>query len=312
MIRFFSDRQVPASYKKGNKMRDPKIAVIGNPGSWSTEKLADVLEKKTGFRCVVEMSKLTMDFSSRSLILGDIDLALLDALVIKKIGPDYSSDMFNRLEMLRFFCKIGIPVYSRPERIMAAINRLSCTVTLQKGDIAMPPTFITEDVDQAMKVVRRFGKAVFKPLYSSKARGMVLIEDDENCRSRIENFQAMGNTTMYIQKLINIPGKDLGIAFLGGEYIGTYARRKGEGWSTSTSSGGRYEAYEPAPEIISLAHKAQSLFGLDFTCVDVVETDEGPMVFEVSAFGGFRGLIRACDIDAAELYAEYVIRKLMG
>ncbi len=287
-----------------------KIAVIGNPGSWSTERLADALEENTGFRCVVEMSASSMDFDNRSLLLGDVDLASLDGLVIKKIGPEYSSDMFNRLEVLRFFCKIGIPVYSRPERIMAALNRLSCTVTLQKGDIAMPSTFITEDIDQAVKVVARFGKAVFKPLYSSKARGMVVVEDDKHCRLNIENFQAAGNTTMYIQKMIDIPGKDLGVVFLGGEYIGTYARRQGFSWNTCTSSGGRYEEYEPGPETIELAHKAQSLFGLEFTCVDVVETETGPMVFEVSAFGGFRGLMEACDIDAAKLYAEHVIRKL--
>ncbi len=293
-------------------MKDLKIAVIGNPGSWSTEKLADALEEKTGFRCVAEMSALTMDFENRSLLLEDIDLASLDALVIKKMGPDYSPDMFNRLEILRFFCKIGIPVYSRPERIMAAINRLSCTVTLQKGDIAMPPTLITEDIDQAVKAVRRFKRAVLKPLYSSKARGMVLVEDDEHCRKKIQKFQDVGNTTMYIQKMVNIPGRDLGVVFLGGEYIGTYARRQGVSWNTCTSSGGRYEPHEPGPGIIKLASKAQDLFDLDFTCVDVVETEDGPMVFEVSAFGGFRGLYMACKIDAAGLFADYVIKKVMG
>ncbi|MFP4084461.1 MAG: GAK system ATP-grasp enzyme [Desulfonatronovibrio sp.] len=291
-------------------MSRKKIAVIGNPGSWSTEKMADAIENRTGFRCVVEMSRVSMNFDERSLFLNDTDLAQLDALVIKKIGPVYSPGMFNRLEILRFFCKIGIPVFSRPQKIMAAINRLSCTVTLQKGDIPMPPTVITEDIDQAVKTVQRFGKAVFKPLYSSKARGMLIVEDGERCRSSISNFQADGNTTMYIQKMIDLPGHDLGVVFLGGEYLGTYARRQGNSWNTCTSTGGKYELYDPGPEIISLAHKAQSLFDLDFTCVDVVETDEGPMVFEVSAFGGFRGLINACNIDAAEMYADYIIKKL--
>ncbi len=291
-------------------MKDKKIAVIGNPGSWSTEKLANAIEARTGFRCVVDMSRVSLDFDQRSLLVKDVDLASLDAMVIKKIGPVYSPDMFNRLEVLRFFCKMGIPVFSRPEKIMAAINRLSCTVTLRKGDIPMPPTVITESIHLAVNTVRRFGKAVFKPLYSSKARGMMIIEDDEHCHSSIANFQASGNTTMYIQKMIDIPGKDLGVTFLGGEYLGTYARRQGNSWNTSTSTGGRYESYSPEPEIIDLARKAQSLFKLDFTCVDVVQTETGPMVFEVSAFGGFRGLINACDIDAAALYAEYVIRRL--
>jgi ribosomal protein S6--L-glutamate ligase len=49
---------------------------------------------------------------------------------------------------------------------------------------------------------------------------------------------------------------------------------------------------------------------LDFTCVDVAETNEGPLVFEVSAFGGFRGLLDANGIDAADVFSSYVVDKL--
>ncbi|WP_291318915.1 GAK system ATP-grasp enzyme [Desulfonatronospira sp.] len=290
--------------------KDRKIAVIGNPGSWSTEKLADALEKKTGFRCVVDISSVIFDINHKTLFYQGLDLATLDGLAIKKIGPVYSPDMYNRLEILRFFCSLQIPVFSRPEMIMQAVNRLSCTVNLQIGSIPMPPTVVTEDIDLACDTVRRFRKAVFKPLFSSKARGMLVVEEGDQCRSAISEFQAAGNRTMYIQKMVSIPGKDLGLAFLGGEYIGTYARRKGDSWNTCTSSGGRYERCEPDPEIISLAHRAQDLFNLDFTCVDVVETDQGAMVFEVSAFGGFKGLYQAWGIDAADMYADYILNNL--
>ena len=287
-----------------------KIAVIGNPGSWSTEKLSDSLEKKTGFRCVVDISTAVFDLSRKTLYCKNTDLAALDGLVIKKIGPVYSPEMYNRLEILRFFCSLGKPVFSRPEMIMQAVNRLSCTVNLQMGNIPMPPTVITEDMTLACEAVRRFGKAVLKPLFSSKARGMLLVEDDVSCRSAIAEFQASGNTTMYIQKMVSVPGRDLGVAFLGGEYIGTYARQKGTSWNTCTPSGGSYERCDPDPEIINLAYRAQDLFNLDFTCVDVVETDEGPMVFEVSAFGGFRGLYQAWGIDAADMYADYILKQI--
>ncbi|WP_291323651.1 GAK system ATP-grasp enzyme [Desulfonatronospira sp.] len=290
--------------------KNKKIAVIGNSGSWSTEKLADALENKTGFRCVVDISSVIFDINQKTLFYGDLDLAALDGLAIKKIGPVYSPDMYNRLEMLRFFCSMAIPVFSRPEMIMQAVNRLSCTVNLQIGNIPIPPTVVTEDMDLACKTVHRFKKAVLKPLFTSKARGMLVVEAGDQCRSAIAEFQASGNRTMYIQKMVSIPGRDLGVAFLGGEYIGTYARLKGDSWNTCISSGGRYERYEPDPAIIGLGHRAQALFNLDFTCVDVVETEQGAMVFEVSAFGGFRGLYQACGIDAADMYANYILNNL--
>jgi len=41
-------------------------------------------------------------------------------------------------------------------------------------------------------------------------------------------------------------------------------------------------------------------------------TDEGPIVFEVSAFGGFRGALEGSGIDAAGAYADYALRKING
>ena len=51
-------------------------------------------------------------------------------------------------------------------------------------------------------------------------------------------------------------------------------------------------------------------FGLLFTGVDLMETpDGGFIVLEVSAFGGFRGLLNGCGIDAAPMLAEVVLRR---
>ncbi|MDT8282433.1 MAG: ATP-grasp family protein, partial [Gammaproteobacteria bacterium] len=90
-----------------------------------------------------------------------------------------------------------------------------------------------------------------------------------------------------------------------------YARQgNGDSWNTTINSGGHYVACQPSAEILQLAEKAQAPFALDFTCVDVVETAMGPMVFEVSAFGGYRGLLDSHGIDAAKLYTDYVVDNL--
>jgi tetrahydromethanopterin:alpha-L-glutamate ligase len=59
-----------------------------------------------------------------------------------------------------------------------------------------------------------------------------------------------------------------------------------------------------------MATRAQALFGMDFTTVDVAETSDGPVVFEVSAFGGFRGAKEGIGLDAAARYADYVLEQL--
>jgi ribosomal protein S6--L-glutamate ligase len=174
----------------------------------------------------------------------------------------------------------------------------------------MPQTVITEDLEEAVRTVKRFGQTVLKPLFSTKARGMVLIEPGMDIQKTVQEFQ-QDNKVMYLQKLVEHPGWDLGVTYLGGKYLATYKRLGSEtSWNTTIQAGGAYQPYLPESEVLALANRAQALFGLDFTCVDIVRTPKGLMIYEVSAFGGFRGLQDAHGIQAAELLADHVIDSL--
>ena len=290
-----------------------KIGVIGLKGAWSSEQLAKAVAEKTSREPrIFEMQDMRLDLpSGRAMVEGE-DLSTYDALIIKKIGRQYSPDLLDRLEMLRILEGRGVKIFSSPYSILRVLDRLTCTISLQLGDIPMPPTTITEDVDHALAAVEEYGEAVFKPLYSTKARGMFVLKPGPDARKIIEDYHREYNT-MYIQKTIDLNDSDLGIVFLGGEYLTTYARCKTtDSWNTTTVNGGKYAPIDPPQEVIELAQKAQAIFNLDFTCVDVAITPDGPFIFEVSAFGGFRGLRDARGIDAAAHYVDYVIKKVKG
>jgi len=290
-----------------------KVGVIGIPGKWSTETLADSVEEKTGYRLVIDMGEVSLDLERQRLLFQDQDLCQLDALIVKKISASYNPNTLDRLELLRVAEQAGVRVFSRAEHMLRLIDRLSCTVTLRNAGIPMPATRVTEDVGAALTAVQDFGSAVFKPLYSTKARGMCVIDahrDHDEIEREIRAFQAE-NPMMYIQQKIELPGRDLGMVFLDGDYLGTYARvSKGDAWNTTIHSGGKYAAHTPSDAVIALAQRAQAPFAMDFTTVDVAETAAGPIVFEVSAFGGFRGALEGIGINAADLYTEHVLRQL--
>lgn len=296
-------------------MKQIKIAVIGIPGKWSTEVLADALEKRTGYRLVVDMADVTADLGNDSLYANGVNLCELDGIIVKKISQQYNPNTLDRIELLRLAEKKGVRVFTRPEKIIRMIDRLACTMTLQSGDIPMPDTVVTEDVQSAAETVRRFGAAVFKPLYSTKARGMTVIEaslSDEQLLQQIKAFNK-DNQMMYIQRKLDLPGRDYGMVFLGGDYLGSYARvAQSDTWNTTINSGGKYALHQPEQSTIDLAAKAESLFAMDFTTVDVADTDRGPIVFEVSAFGGFKGAKEGIGIDAAEMYADYAIEQVIN
>ena len=294
-------------------MIDKKIGVVGIPGKWSTETLADEVEQRTGFRMVIDMNEVALDLANGRLLFDGHDLCRLDGLLVKKISATYNPNTLDRLELLRVAEAAGVRVFSPAESMLRLIDRLACTVTLRNGGIPMPDTRVTESRKEARRAVLDFGSAVFKPLYSTKARGMCVIDSDQPeqaIEAAIAEFQK-DNPMMYIQRKMALPGRDLGMVFLAGEYLGSYARvSQNDAWNTTINSGGRYAGHTPADDVIELARKAQGLFDMDFTTVDVAETDEGPVVFEVSAFGGFRGAKEGIGINAAAQYVEHALQQL--
>lgn len=295
--------------------KQTRIGVVGIPGKWSTEALADAVEAATGFRLVIDMGEVCAELDTGTLRFHDWKLDQLDALVVKKISQTYSPHTLDRLEMLRMVERAGVRVFSRVEPMLRLIDRLSCTLSLYNAGIPMPETRITENLAAAISAVWDFESAVFKPLYSTKARGMTVIntcDGPARMQAEIEAFREK-NPVMYIQQKLHLPGQDLGMVFLGGEYLGTYARvgRTGS-WNTTILGGGHYTAHEASEELVQLATRAQAIFGLDFTTVDVAETEQGPVVFEVSAFGGFHGALKGIGINVAERYVDYILRELAG
>jgi tetrahydromethanopterin:alpha-L-glutamate ligase len=287
------------------------IGIIGLPGAWSTDLLADAIEKRTGFRMVIDPETLTYSSGGDVLTTEGRELPELDALILRKMGAEYAPCMLDRLQLLRVLKVRGVRIFSDPDLVAAVIDRIACTMGLRLAGVPMPETTITEDARAAAAAVQEYGTAVLKPVFSTKARGMRIIRRGQTVAEELQQFRAAGNPLFYVQKLLELPGRDLGVVFMGGEYVGVYAREAApHAWNTTVNAGGAYRVHEASSEVIELARRAQAVFGLDYTTVDIVETENGSRVLEVSAFGGFRGLYEACGVNAAELLADYVISRV--
>ncbi len=289
-----------------------RIGVVGVNGGWSSERLLSAVENKTGYRLMIELDKVVFDVETGKAWYRDVELNSLDAIVVKKIGRRYSPSLMRRMELLRYLHEmVGLPVFSTPDAMIRAVDRMNNTLTLRGAGIPMPPTRITEDIDEAVAAMKRFKTSILKPLYSSKTRGMMIVEENADHFAQAGKFRDDSNSIFYIQKLLDAPGQNFDMVFMGGEYVASYTRGNNDSaYITDDQDAGRYKPVAPDDDVIKIAHMAQAAFGLDFTSVDVVMTEKGPFVFEVTAFGGFRGLSEAHGIDAADLYADYVLDKI--
>ncbi len=260
---------------------------------------------------IVEIHELCCNFGSGKFHDKIGDMARFDAMIIKKLGKHHQPSLIDQLELLSKLERDGLPMFSSPQKLKNMISRIACTIRLLENGIPMPKTLITESIDTATTWIRDHGKVVFKPLYSTKAKGMAILEYSPRVQQELKMLLKPEDKIIYLQKYSDLGGRDHGLVFLNNDYVGSYSRvSDGNCWNTSTANGAVYQSYDPPQEIIDLAYRAQQIFGLDFTSVDIAITAEGPVVFEVSAFGGYRGLQEASGIDASERLCQHVISKV--
>jgi ribosomal protein S6--L-glutamate ligase len=287
-----------------------RIAVVGQPGAWSTERLAAALRRRGADATVVDLGACAVRLPAPGVWHAGQRLDV-DAVVVKKIGDTASGwNVRERIQLLRHLEASGVPVWSAPDRLETAVNRYRMTVELVRAGLPVAETVVTESVAEATAAVARFGSAVLKPLFTSKGRGMLRLDAALQLERVFERFRADGLGPFYLQRFVRHPGRDLGLAVLEARCVGAYWRVAGEGqWMTTILSGGRYIAADPPAEAVALAERAARHFGLLFTGIDLIEDDGRFRVLEVSAFGGFRGLLEGGGVDAALLLADAVLAR---
>lgn len=292
-----------------------QVAVVGNPGAWSTERLASALRAEEIAPIVVSATELSFSLSGGGGAWKGRPLPAVMGVIVKKLGPSTDEQAAVRLLPLMAWERAGVPIVSPPALIERVLDRFRMTLDLGEAGVPLPETILTESPDEAAAFVARHGRAVVKPRHTSKGHGMLLLQNPAEARNMAANGAALGRGPAYLQAFVQprergAERRDIGVVVIGGVVAGAYARVAPPGeWRTTTAAGGRYAPANVTPEIEQIALKVSRVFGLDFTTVDVVETEKGPMVYEASALGGFRGLFEATGVDAARLTVRWALER---
>ena len=286
-----------------------RIAVAGIPGAWSSEQLAASLRAEGAESFVLSPGDIVHDLGAGAVTWNGEDLRQLDGLAVKKLGDQSNAASRLRLHALRALERAGVRVFSPADVIDVAMDRYRMTMRLAEAGLPIPMTVAAASEAGLHEAAKRLGDCIIKPVYTSKGRGMVRVHRGGDMSALRE---LDGDHQPYLaQQFIHAPGRDIGATVVGGRFIGAFFRvaQAGE-WMTTTAAGGRYAPCDLSHRGIEYAERAARAFGLDYTVVDLVEQDDDFLLYEVSAFGGFRGLKEACNHDSAADYARHIVSTL--
>ena len=288
-----------------------KIWVAGIPGGWSSERMVTALKRIKVDCRLFSLSECTYDLARGTVTWQGHDLSQLNGIVVRKMGDPADPLTSFRVNMLHHLASRGVRIFSPPEFIEDVNDRYRMTRLLSSAGIPIPETIVTESVETACDTVDRWGKAVLKPIFTSKGRNMLLLDREGPYRLSLKHWEARKLSPFYLQRFIPTM-HDIGVAIMGQNILGSFYRvGSADSWQTTIRTGGHYEPFKEDSKMVDIVCKIVKLFEFDYTVIDFVPSGDGYLVYEVSAFGGFSGLWE-CGIDAPSIFAKYALISIAG
>ncbi|MBT8256558.1 MAG: RimK family alpha-L-glutamate ligase, partial [Bacteroidia bacterium] len=227
--------------------------------------------------------------------------------VIPRVGASntyYGSSLVRHLQACGVFCAV------EAEPILQSRNKWTCFQILSKANIPVPQTYLGNAYNFEA-VLQHLGKApvIIKILQGTHGQGVILAETYQSALSTIETLKA-AKVRFIIQEFIaESKGCDLRVIVVDGKVVAAMKRQSQEGdFRSNLHRGGTSEVIELTQKEESVALRAAKALRLGVCGVDILQTNNGPVVLEVNSTPGLEGIETTTGIDIAEKIIHFIER----
>ncbi|MEY3176737.1 MAG: Alpha-aminoadipate--LysW ligase LysX [Planctomycetota bacterium] len=239
------------------------------------------------------------------------DLTTMDAIVVRTMPPGSLEQVVARMDLLAGVEAAGVPVVNPPKSLECAVDKYLTTQRLALAGLPVPDTVVCESADAALAAWDQLGRdVVVKPLFGAEGRGILRISDQELALRAFRTLERLG-AVLYLQQFLTGPRYDLRLLLLDGQLLGAIQRipRQGD-FRANLSQQGTAVPWTPSAEELQLACRAAEITGALFAGVDLMHTaDLQPVVIEVNAVPGWKGLQQTCGVPVAAKFVEWLERR---
>lgn len=228
-----------------------------------------------------------------------------DVVVIRGIGFLLDANtMIRRVSTLEILEEEGAVAVNPVRGLMTSRDKLKSLYILRKAKIPVPITVATEDLFYAYNAAKVLETVVVKPIQGSRGFGAMLFSDPD-LAFQVMRTLLISHNPLYMQKYIEKPNRDIRVIVVDGRAIGCMYRISNI-WKTNIAQGARAEPCSLNSELEDIAVRATQALGLIYSGIDIGESKDGYVVFEVNASPDWRGFKSSTGINPAQYIVEYI------
>jgi len=304
--------------KKAKPIKRPlHIAVLTRePNNYSSQRLKDAAEAMGHSVALVDTKRCYLNIQSHApeVHYDGAPLPAFDA-VIPRIGASLT---FYGMAVVRQFEAMGAYCVNPSAAIGASRDKLQAHQILARHRIPMPTTAFASsphDTESLMDLVDG-APLVVKLLQSTQGRGVVLAETRKAGEAVISAFQGLDANFLAQKFVAEAAGQDVRCFVVGKRVVASMIRIAEEGeYRSNLHRGGTAKYVRITKEERELAARASKALGLTVAGVDLLRTNNGPVVLEVNSSPGLEGIESASDKPVAEKIIEHIaanVRPIVG
>jgi ribosomal protein S6--L-glutamate ligase len=192
-------------------------------------------------------------------------------------------------------------------------DKLRSIQILSRHDIGIPATTFVRDRADVLPAIERVGGApvVIKLLEGTQGIGVILAPDNKMAEAVVETLQSTQQNVLIQRFVAESKGTDVRAFVIGDRVVAAMRRTAvGDEFRSNVHRGGSAMAIELDESYQRVAVAAAQIMGLRIAGVDMLESNDGPLVMEVNSSPGLEGIEGATGLDLAGAIVDYIANQV--
>lgn len=285
-----------------------RVAILSQyPKSYSTSRLREACKERNARAQILVTSNFLLQVRAGELEIryNGAQLPQVDALV-PRIG---AASVFGGCSVVRHFEQMGVFTVQSARGIGTAHDKFRTMQELSRHNIPIPPTVFVFNPSEVQAAIEFLGgtPVVIKFLQGTQGSGVMLAEDINAATSIVQALQATHHRVLLQRFISESSGCDIRAFVVGGQVVAAMRRKAKPGeFRSNVHLGASVERVILDDVISEVALQSAQILGLGVAGVDILESNDGPLVIEVNASPGLEGIEAATNVDVAGEIIDYI------
>lgn len=288
-----------------------KIGIFSQDASlYSTSRLVEAATARGHEVKVIDPLKCYMNITSSNPTVHYSHKGVNEELSFDAIIPRIAASITSyAIAVLRQFEVSGTYCVNESTAVSRSRDKLRAHQLLARKGVGMPKTCYANSSNATSDLIKFVGGAplVVKVIESTHGEGVVLAETRKAAESLIDVFRSLRANFLVQEFIKESHGTDIRCFVVGKKVVASMMRSAADDdFRSNLHRGGTAKAVKLSPEERAVAVSAAKAMGLRVAGVDIVRSDNGPLVLEVNSSPGLNGIEKASKKDIATMIIEFI------